>query len=154
MQLLHNDPFSVLSQAGLDLFPPPFILRVWEKVLKYFHPGFSPAKADLPVWKRMHGDMHVWERSTTASARFQKGVIPGNHTVNLPVSQALQQRYLLLNMPEVHIQVEKKCSKANPHLALVQCVPHPMPSFHSPNDRRVELSENWLKSSNSFCFHN
>lgn len=48
----------------------------------------------------------------------------------------------------------KKCSKANLHLALVHCVPHPMPSFHSPNDGSVELSKNWLKSSNTFCFHN
>lgn len=50
--------------------------------------------------------------------------------------------------------VTKKCSKANLHLVLAQCVPSPMPSFHNPNDRRVELRNNWLKFSNSFCFPN
>lgn len=84
----------------LGLFPPPFILGIWEKVVKYFHPGFSPAKAGLPVWKRMHGHMHLWERSITASARFQKAVTPGSHTISL-LSQALQQRYLLANMPKM-----------------------------------------------------
>lgn len=56
---LHNDPFSIPLQASLGLFPPPFILEAWEKAVKYFHPGFSPAKAHLPVQKRMHGHIHV-----------------------------------------------------------------------------------------------
>lgn len=50
--------------------------------------------------------------------------------------------------------VTKKCTKANLHLVLAQCVPHPMPSFHNPNDRKLELSNNWLNFSNSFCFYN
>lgn len=102
----------------LGLFSPRFILGVWKKVAKYFHPGFSPAKAGLPVSKRMHGHTHVWERSITSSARFQKGVTPGSHTVSLP-SQALQQQRLLVNMPQVRWQRSSKTNLHNVHH--VQC---------------------------------
>lgn len=147
---LHNDPFSILPQVGLGLFPPSFILGVWEKAVKFSLFFFLLQKLAFLYEKECIG-IFIYEKEVSLQVLDSK---KGSHQeATQPV--ALTSLAAAVSFGEYAASaVTKKCTKANLHLVLAQCVPHPMPSFHNPNDRRVELSSNWLNFSNSFYFHN